>query len=433
MASITEVSLRNFRGFARLEKLRLAPLTFLVGPNSAGKSSIADAVLFMAQSGFLSLDRTTPVWIGPLVDLGSFKDTVSHHETTRTIEIRVGISADRGNGADASSGVDVTARLNATKDSPDGRLARMGVEFEDREVSAEMVRRRGKRELFDVRAGGQSLSTEHAWMPTALQGIFTEVVRRAQGAGGAKFFASHWGALAAIAMSIQRVSSGRSPPQRTYLRDRPTTGARPLLDGISAAALDEWQQDQREVVRDKIVEGLRVLKIADALQLARISDTLIELHMQDDITGVTSNLAEFGYGASQVIPVLEGCAVSRAGPLFVEQPEIHLHPRAQGELAQILCDASKRRQMIVETHSEHMINRARRLVAEGKMAADHVVIHYVDRDEDGSHAVTIGVDERGDFTGEWPDGFYDERYHETMKIAEAQARRGAARGRRARR
>jgi predicted ATPase len=132
-----------------------------------------------------------------------------------------------------------------------------------------------------------------------------------------------------------------------------------------------------------------------------------------------------------VIPVLEGCAVPRPGPLFVEQPEIHLHPRAQGELAQILCDASKRRQMIVETHSEHMINRARRLVAEGKMAPDHVVIHYIDRDEDGSHAVTIGVDDAGDFTRDWPDGFYDERYRETMKIAEAQARRSRRRSRKA--
>jgi len=79
--------------------------------------------------------------------------------------------------------------------------------------------------------------------------------------------------------------------------------------------------------------------------------------------------------------------------------------------------------MIVETHSEHMINRARRLIAEGKLAASDVIIHYIDRDEQGSHAQTIGLDDLGDFTADWPDGFYDERYHETMKIAEAQARK----------
>ncbi len=51
MEALTELTLHNFRGFERLERMRLAPLTFLVGPNSSGKSSVADAMLFMAQSG----------------------------------------------------------------------------------------------------------------------------------------------------------------------------------------------------------------------------------------------------------------------------------------------------------------------------------------------------------------------------------------------
>jgi len=81
--------------------------------------------------------------------------------------------------------------------------------------------------------------------------------------------------------------------------------------------------------------------------------------------------------------------------------------------------------MIVETHSEHMINRARLLVVEGKMKAQDIAIQYIDRGVDGSYAVSIDLDDAGDFTRDWPDGFYDERYRETMKIAEAQARRAA--------
>jgi predicted ATPase len=91
--------------------------------------------------------------------------------------------------------------------------------------------------------------------------------------------------------------------------------------------------------------------IADELDAVRLSDYHTAVMLRDNLTGVASNLADFGYGASQVLPVLEGCADPGPGPLFVEQPEIHLHPRAQGELAQILCDASRRRQMIVETQS----------------------------------------------------------------------------------
>lgn len=435
MANITEVSLRNFRGFARLDGLRTAPLTFLVGPNSAGKSSVADALLFMAQSGFLSQDSISPLWIGPLVDLGSFKDTVSRHETSRAIEIRVGLAAERVRGREVWN-IEVGAQLRATKDAPDGYLQRLSVQVADTDVNAELVRRRGKQGLYDAHAGTQSLELDpdHPWAaaPAVLLGAALKEEHGRRHGPLLQWLASP--ALAGIAASIQRISSGRSPPQRSYLRDRSPSGtARRLLDGIDAAALDAWSQSRKGEVRDKIVQGLRVLKIADALEIARISDTLLELHMQDDITGVTSNVTEFGYGASQVIPVLEGCAVARPGPLFVEQPEIHLHPRAQGELAQILCEASMDRQMIVETHSEHMINRARRLVAEGKMDAEHVLIHYVDRNADGSHATTIGIDARGDFTADWPDGFYDERYHETMKIAEAQAKRAKPRSRKAKR
>ena len=72
---------------------------------------------------------------------------------------------------------------------------------------------------------------------------------------------------------------------------------------------------------------------ADQLDATRIGDYHTEIRLRDNITKIASNLSEFGYGASQVLPVLEGCALPGPGPLFIEQPEIHLHPRAQGQLA----------------------------------------------------------------------------------------------------
>jgi hypothetical protein len=227
--------------------------------------------------------------------------------------------------------------------------------------------------------------------------------------------------------SPQRVSSGRSPPRRFYDRSGGSAEdrVRMLFDGADIKTLEAGQESDRKRLRDTLVKGLVAMGIADELDVARLSAYHTAVHLRDNLTGIVSNLAEFGYGASQVLPVLEGCASPGPGPLFVEQPEIHLHPRAQGELAQILCDASRRRQMIVETHSEHMINRARRLVAQGKLKASDVVIQYIDRDKDGSHAITIGLDDAGDFTRDWPDGFFDERFRETMLIAEAQARNAA--------
>lgn len=427
MATITAVTLRNFRGFARLEKLRLAPLTFLVGPNSAGKSSVADALLFIAQSGFLSLDAISPHWIGPLVDLGSFRDTVFRHETTRKLEVQVGLDL-----AEALGAVEVAVEIKATKRASDGHLHKLAVRLPEREVGAELVRRAGRGERFEARAANGVNKEYDAQEPWFGPGDALRAAMSRPGSGGLTRLLMSL--LDRVATSVQRVSSGRNPPQRSYLRDGGTTAdgrPRRLLNGIDAVALEAWRETNNKQLRRKLIEGLTALGIADDLAVSRISDYLTELHLQDNVTGVTSNLTEFGYGASQVLPVLEGCAVPGDGPLFIEQPEIHLHPRAQGELAQIVCDASKKRQMIVETHSEHMINRARRLVVEGKLPASHVLVHYIDRDEDGSHAVTIGIDDAGDFTRDWPDGFYDERYRETMKIAEAQARRAKVRGRKA--
>jgi hypothetical protein len=234
--------------------------------------------------------------------------------------------------------------------------------------------------------------------------------------------------LSHFAQSFQRVSSGRDPLQRSYLRNAGSTGEteRVFLNGIDATALEAGRKPERRKLRDALVEGLLALGIASDLEVSRLSDYHTAVRLKDNVTSILSNLADVGYGASQVIPVLEGCASPGPGPLFVEQPESHLHPRTQGELAQILCIASRKRQMIVETHSEHMINRARRLVAEGSMRASDVAIQYIDRNKSGSYAVSIDLDDAGDFTRDWPDGFFDERYRETMKIAEAQAKQSAA-------
>ena len=89
------LSLRNFRGFKKAENINipLAPLTFLVGPNRSGKSSLFDALLLLAQSS-LELNGSPPrlpSWGGPLVDLGSFRDTITRHNVALAMEIAVDV------------------------------------------------------------------------------------------------------------------------------------------------------------------------------------------------------------------------------------------------------------------------------------------------------------------------------------------------------
>jgi predicted ATPase len=92
--------------------------------------------------------------------------------------------------------------------------------------------------------------------------------------------------------------------------------------------------------------------------------------------------------------------------VYLEQPEIHLHPRAQVALAQMLANAANRGvQVIAETHSASLLLGVQTLVAEGKLAPDKVKLHWFSRREDGITDVTsANLDEGGAF-GDWPEDF----------------------------
>lgn len=128
-AHYTSLSLGNFRGFRRADRIPLAPLTFLVGPNSSGKSSIYDALLLLTQSDVLLTDepRLVPTWIDPLVDLGSFEDTVFDHKTSLTIKLAVDLSlaSSIGNGEILHSNktpITFEFEIRSSKEDPVGNI-----------------------------------------------------------------------------------------------------------------------------------------------------------------------------------------------------------------------------------------------------------------------------------------------------------------------
>jgi predicted ATPase len=119
------------------------------------------------------------------------------------------------------------------------------------------------------------------------------------------------------------------------------------------------------------------------------------------------NIADVGFGVSQTLPVLVALLVAQPGQLvYLEQPEIHLHPRAQIVLAEILAEAAKRGvKVVAETHSSLLLIAAQTLVAEGKLIPELVKLHWFQRGDDGLTAVfSGGLDEAGAF-GDWPEDF----------------------------
>jgi hypothetical protein len=150
--------------------------------------------------------------------------------------------------------------------------------------------------------------------------------------------------------------------------------------------------------------------------------------------GVSVNLCEAGQGVQQVLPVVVQQLAHRGEPAqapfldIVEQPELHLHAAAQAPLADLFVDTARSGAgtVIVETHSENLLLRVRRRIAEGVIAPEQVALYWID-DIEGAHSVARPV--RIDATGDvdfWPDGVFSEGYEEVKAL------RRAARGRESR-
>ncbi len=133
------------------------------------------------------------------------------------------------------------------------------------------------------------------------------------------------------------------------------------------------------------------------------------------------NIVDVGFGVSQVLPILvEGLTMAKGNTLILEQPEIHLHPKMQMDIADFLVMiAQQDKHLIVETHSDHIINRLVRRALEDQSLKERIGIYFIEKADDGTSKLTevhidenLGIDEA-------PQGFFDQYASETEQILQA--------------
>lgn len=142
------------------------------------------------------------------------------------------------------------------------------------------------------------------------------------------------------------------------------------------------------------------------------------------------SIADVGFGVSQTLPLLVALFAAEPGQLvFIEQPEIHLHPRAQTALAQVLAAAAQCGvRVVVETHSSLLLLGIQTLVAEGALAPSLVKLHWFRRrlDKGDTEIVSADLDEAGTFDSEWPEDFADVALRAESRFLDAVEERHAS-------
>ncbi|MEK6406607.1 MAG: AAA family ATPase [Acidobacteriota bacterium] len=207
----------------------------------------------------------------------------------------------------------------------------------------------------------------------------------------------------------------RGNPARTY----PVTAVGPTFPGTfenyAASVISRWYAEKKGDKLRKLAKHLERLGLTWKVAARAINDTQVELQvgrLPHAIRGGARdlvNIADVGFGMSQTLPVLVALLAAQPGQLvYLEQPEIHLHPRAQFLMAEILADAAIRGvRVVAETHSSLLLLGVQTLVAEAsrKLDPDMVKLHWFTRRADGSTQISSNdLDASGAF-GDWPEDF----------------------------
>ncbi len=224
----------------------------------------------------------------------------------------------------------------------------------------------------------------------------------------------------------------RGNPERTYKR----SGAGPDFPGTFedyvASVVSEWDE-AKDPKLEHLKQSLSALGLTWKVEGKQVDDTRVELRVgrlpRSKVGGARDmvSIADVGFGVSQVLPVLVALLAADPGQtVYIEQPEIHLHPAAQVAMARLLADAAKRGvRVVAETHSSLLLLGVQTLVARGELPRELVKLHWFTRREDGVTEVTSAdLDEAGSF-GDWPEDFADASHDAQVQYLRAADRAGA--------
>lgn len=220
----------------------------------------------------------------------------------------------------------------------------------------------------------------------------------------------------------------RERPRRVY----ELSGEMPRDVGTRGEFAPEiiYRWEDRSERMQELQRWLRHFGFSEKLEAIGQGEYAFSLRLRRNKNAEPTALIDLGFGTSQILPlIVQGLISPRDRMIVAEQPEIHLNPALQAKLADLFVSFAndKHLSVFIETHSEHLLLRLRRLVAEDQIRSDDIAIYYVDRVRGRSRVRRVEMDDMGHIEA-WPDDFFEEGLHESIGLAEAQVARAAEKG-----
>jgi predicted ATPase len=179
----------------------------------------------------------------------------------------------------------------------------------------------------------------------------------------------------------------------------------------------------RATLEEYVAEWLQRLGLIAEFHVEAVAEgsQLFQVKVKKFAGGPKSLITDVGFGVSQILPVVVLCFyVPEGATVILEQPEIHLHPGVQANLADMLIDAHRKRgvQIIVESHSEHLLRRLQRRIAEDTLRKDDVALFFCEAGLRGSKLTPLDLDLLGNITN-WPEDFFGDEFGEIAAMSKA--------------
>ena len=437
---ITHIRVKNFKSWKDSDKVKLAPLTGFFGTNSSGKSSLLQMLLLLKQT----VGSDEIFFFGDehsLVNLGNFREVIHGHNEKEALELEFGCTLQKPYPMDFSMRDGYPSRSDLY-----GFNFRTVVSEEEKKPIVEalfyVARVINAKIVWDKYGSRHSISdfmnatlVEEEDVINCYGTSISEETFGNKITGSQKFLRQFSSAFESLFSHVYYLGPTRVDPLRVYGWSGSHSAhirqwGHQTIDALLSARvrkLKTLHEEEKVPIEERVSYWLEEMDLAHSFSLDWKSQgsTEYEVRIQKSPGSPAVTLVDMGYGLGQFLPVLVLCYyVPEGSTLILEQPGIHLHPKVQSQLADLLIEVITERnlQILIESHSEHLLNRLQRRIAEEKISANQTALYFCRNDEGVSEIDRLEMDEFGNIAN-WPENFFGDEMGDLFAMTEAQRER----------